>query len=83
MSTNIIDDRFKRDIINKNYMNLGTEIVIQAVKDYQRAVIFNDRDTMNECEAFFHSGWYELLTDIEPELVMYYARTRVKRIYSR
>lgn len=83
MSTKIIDDTFKQEIINKNYADLGTEIVLQAVKDYQRAIQVNDQCMIRDCERFFFSTWYTFLTDIEPEVLIYYARTKDKRIYSR
>lgn len=83
MSTTIYSEKLKKEIILKNYRDFGTEIVIQAVKDYQLAVQRSDYQTIKECESFFRSDWYKLLTDIDADAVMDYARRKTKRIYTR
>ena len=83
MSTTIYSEKLKKEIILKNYKDFGTEIVIQAVKDYQLAVQRSDHQTIKECESFFRSDWYKLLTDIDADAVMDYARRKTKRIYTR
>ena len=60
------------------WQELGNAIVLQAVKDYKAAMrkLRKDADykparkMLRECERFFHSGWYEMLTDIEPECLL-------------
>lgn len=69
--------------IKRNYQHLAVEIVIQAAKDYQIAVRKNDFEMMKDCETFFHSQWYEFLTDVDADAIMDYARRKIKRIYTR
>ncbi len=60
------------------WQELGSAIVLQAVKDYKAAMkrLRKNPDNkaarkmLRECERFFHSGWYEMLTDIEPECLL-------------
>lgn len=61
-----------------SYEKLANAIVLQAVKDYRTALKRvarhpKDRDglsTKNECERFFRSGWFGILTGIDPEMLM-------------
>ena len=60
------------------YEELANVIVLQAVKDYRKAlrtISFNphNRSTQYECrsiEQFFRSGWFEVLTRLDPELLI-------------
>lgn len=61
-----------------SYERLANAIVLQAAKDYRTALKRvarrpKDRDglaTKNECERFFRSGWFGILTGIDPEMLM-------------
>ncbi len=61
-----------------SFEKLANAIVLQAVKDYRTALKRvarhpKDRDglaTKNECEWFFRSGWFSILTGIDPEMLM-------------
>ena len=61
-----------------SYEKLANAIVLQAVKDYRTALKRvarrpKDRDglaTKNECERFFRSSWFSVLTGIDPEMLM-------------
>ena len=61
-----------------SYERLANAIVLQAVKAYRTALKRvarhpKDRDglaTKNECERFFRSGWFGVLTGIDPETLM-------------
>ena len=61
-----------------SYEKLANAIVLQAVKDYRTALKRvarhpKDRDGLamkNECERFFRSGWFGVLTGIDPEILM-------------
>ena len=61
-----------------SYEKLANAIVLQAVKDYRTALKRvarhpKDRDglaTKSECERFFRSGWFGILTGIDPEMLM-------------
>ena len=59
----------------EDFMNA---IILQAVKDYRTALWTlkrkpgneNARLMVQECEEFFRSGWYELLTDVDGEMLL-------------
>ena len=61
-----------------SYERLANAIVLQAAKDYRTALKRvarrpKDRDglaTKIECERFFRSGWFGILTGIDPEMLM-------------
>ena len=61
-----------------NYENLANAIVLQAAKDYRKALrtlSFNphNRSAQYECrsiEQFFRSGWFGVLTRLDPELLI-------------
>lgn len=61
-----------------SYERLANAIVLQAVKDYRTALKRvarhpKDRDGLaakNECERFFRSSWFSVLTGIDPEMLM-------------
>lgn len=61
-----------------SFEKLANAIVLQAVKDYRTALKRaarhpKDRDGLavkNECERFFRSGWFGVLTGIDPEMLM-------------
>lgn len=58
--------------------NLANAIVIQAAEDYRRALkalkrYGRDRDALavrEECERFFQSGWFTVLTQVDGEWLM-------------
>ena len=60
------------------YMNLANAIVVQAANDYRaalKALALNreDRDAQvekKECERFFQSGWFSVLTTVDGEWLM-------------
>ncbi len=60
------------------WQELGNAIVLQAVKDYkaaQRALRKKPdskraKSMIKECNRFFRSSWYEMLTDIKPECLL-------------
>ena len=60
------------------YKELASAIVIRAVEDYRMALNALKRNPHNteadkmagECERFFRSSWYRILTDIDGELVI-------------
>lgn len=60
------------------YQSLANTIVLQATKDYRDALKKLKRNpsyapalsTKNECERFFRSAWYEILTSVDGELLM-------------
>lgn len=59
--------------LDKNYEELANNIVIQAVKDYKNALggeSIKDKRTVKECELFFRSGWFALLTKVDGEMLI-------------
>lgn len=66
------------NITNDPYTGLANAIILQAVKDYRSALIKlsrgrNNKDAKNmkeEVERFFRSGWFGMLTQIDPEMLI-------------
>ena len=68
------------------YRGLASAVVMQAVKDYTAIIQRMWRPDINlsakrellreklELELFFHSDWYEMLTDVVPESLMHRCR---------
>jgi len=63
------------------YQALANEIVRMAAEDYQRALRYLIRrphgriagdmaHTVEECERFFQSQWFEVLTDLDGPALM-------------
>lgn len=60
------------------YTRLANEIILQAVKDYRDAnrKLSNGRTNRDaeikkkEVLGFFRSGWFGMLTDIDPEMLI-------------
>lgn len=51
------------------YQNLANGIVMQAAKDYIKALRegYRMRDQARTIEKFFRSAWYKELTKVDPE----------------
>lgn len=45
------------------YNSLASAIILQAVRDYERALIQRNDKAAAECEKFFESSWFEMLND--------------------
>ena len=64
---------------------LANAIVEQAAKDYvkvlKRLVLAPKNDSLfrekKELECFFHSSWYEVLTDVDPDYLLDRLRRKV------
>ena len=60
------------------YENLANAIILQAVKDYRKALRKLNRNSQNkdarrtvsEVEKFFRSDWYKTLTSVDGELLI-------------
>ena len=46
------------------YENLAQAIILQAVKDYR---LTDDEQELQEIERFFRSGWFGVLSKVDPE----------------
>ena len=68
----------------ESYLALANAVIELAVKDYREALVrlhtFPERAEYQRevanLESFFHSGWYEMLTDLDAEYLM----TGVRRL---
>jgi len=49
------------------YEELANAIVLQAVKDYR---LHDDEQELDSIERFFRSGWFSVLTSINPEMLI-------------
>lgn len=63
------------------FENLANAIIMKAVIDYKAALIklrrcktfqgrANARAVISECEAFFRSQWFGILTDLDPQMLI-------------
>ena len=67
------------------YQNLANAIVAQAAQDYLSALKRLKKNPRNrtamddamQLEKFFHSGWYEILTDVDPDYLIRKLREKV------
>ena len=49
------------------YEELANAIILQAVKDYR---LHDDEQELASIERFFRSGWFGVLTSINPEMLI-------------
>lgn len=69
------------------YENLANAIILQAVKDYKSALHRLEEHPGNRearhdkraLEHFFHSQWYGVLTDLDPERLICGVEERVRK----
>lgn len=55
----------KNSSIQRAYENLASAIILKAVYDYQKAIVCNAENLIEECEEFFNSEYYSALTKID------------------
>ena len=49
------------------YEELANAIILQAVKDYR---LTDDEQELAEIERFFRSGWFGVLSKVDPEYLI-------------
>ena len=49
------------------YENLANAIILQAVKNYR---LTDDEQELQEIERFFRSGWFGVLSKVDPEYLI-------------
>lgn len=49
------------------YEELANAIILQAVKDYR---LTDDERELQEIERFFRSGWFGVLSKVDPEILI-------------
>ena len=64
-----IDDVTTIETMN-NYERLAFAIILQAVKDYRRAVHNENMGVVKECERFFTGSWFEALTTLPGTVIL-------------
>lgn len=52
-------------VVEAGYEALANAIIVQACKDYRKAIRHFDIYTMGQLRYFFHSQWFQLLTSID------------------
>ena len=78
------DARMKYD---EGYTDLANEIIIRAVKDYERTLhrmIRNPenkraKEDIEKLESFFYSEWYEVLTDLDASYLLRKVKERIEK----
>ena len=52
-------------VVEAGYDALANAIIVQACKDYRKAIRHFDLFTMGQIRYFFHSQWFQMLTSID------------------
>ena len=60
------EHKFGGETLNP-YENLANAIILQAVKDYR---LTDDEQEFQEIERFFRSGWFGVLSKVDPEYLI-------------
>lgn len=56
--------------LEQGYQALANAIVVQACEDYRRAIRNFDVSKMYAIRRFFHSRWYEQLTNVNGDYIL-------------
>lgn len=62
------------------YELLAEAVILQAVKDYRKALKYDERGRKREIERFFRSGWFSILTNLSGEMLIRKLRAEVKEV---
>lgn len=62
------------------YELLAEAIILQAVKDYRKALKYDNRRCKREVERFFRSEYFSVLTTIPGEILIQKLRAEVKEV---
>ena len=62
------------------YKELANAIILQASKDYRKALKYDERGRKREIEKFFRSEWFAILTNISGEMLIQKLRAEVKEV---
>lgn len=62
------------------YKELANAIILQAVKDYRKALKHDERGRKREIERFFRSEYFTVLTNISGEMMIQKLRAEVKEV---
>lgn len=73
-------------MMDDSYRALANAIIVQAAKDYRKALrqlrrnprYETAKNEKNEVERFFHSEWFHYLTNVDPDYLLdYLARAEI------
>lgn len=64
---NTVKDNTITFVGDEPYRLLAGAIVLQAVKDYRKALKYDAETVKYECRRFFRSEWFKALTTIDGE----------------
>lgn len=62
------------------YEKLAEAIILQAVKDYRKALKHDERGRKREIERFFRTEYFTVLTNISGEMLIRKLRAEVKEV---
>ena len=62
------------------YKELANAIILQAAKDYRKALKHDERGRKREIERFFRSEYFTVLTNVSGEMLIRKLRAEVKEI---
>ena len=72
----LLPDKYDREQYAADpWKNLALAIVQQALTDYLTALKAGNGGSITALERFFRSDWYDLLSDVDGELVIKRARS--------
>ncbi len=64
--------------IHRAYENLAHTIILKAAEDYKKAVFCNADKLIRDCESFFKSDYFLMLTKIDGATLMRRVRAEVE-----
>lgn len=62
------------------YKELANAIILQAAKDYRKALKHDERGRKREIERFFRSEYFTVLTNVSGEMLIQKLRAEVKEV---
>ena len=71
----VVNESFKGSV--DGFEGLAQAIILQAVKDYKKALRGDAREWCREIEQFFHSDWFSVLTKVDPDAILQRVRKEV------
>ena len=70
-----------KELLDAGYDALANAIIIQACKDYRRAIESFDIYEMRQIRHFFHSQWFKMLSEVDGDYII--ERIEREEIYER
>ena len=70
-----------KDFLDAGYDALANAIIIQACKDYRRAIESFNIYEMRQIRHFFHSQWFKMLSEVDGDYII--ERIEREEIYER